>query len=219
MLQEHLKDSSNWRLASLLDLKIVCQDGILYWNTLLIASLSPMLNALLEVSLSAHQMTKKSVGMKFLFAKVDEPCLILPDLTVATLRSLLNSLLTQGGVNLGIEEQRVLRTWAVEERFWRRREEATIQIVGRRDIEIEEEVEVKVEGLEKRHQMEARKENETEEDVAIIWRHEEKDETKPKAIISSVSSNGRKMLCKVCDISFQGRPYSDYQASLLNIST
>ena len=50
MLQEHLKDSSNWRLASLLDLKIVCQDGILYWNTLLIASLSPMLNALLEVS-------------------------------------------------------------------------------------------------------------------------------------------------------------------------
>ena len=49
VLQEHLKDSSNWRLASLLDLKIVCQDGILFWNTLLIASLSPMLNALLEV--------------------------------------------------------------------------------------------------------------------------------------------------------------------------
>ena len=48
-LQEHLKDSSNWRLASLLDLKIVCQDGILFWNTLLIASLSPMLNALLQV--------------------------------------------------------------------------------------------------------------------------------------------------------------------------
>ena len=52
MLQEHLKDSSNWRLASLLDLKIVCQDGILFWNTLLIASLSPMLNALLEVNWS-----------------------------------------------------------------------------------------------------------------------------------------------------------------------
>ena len=159
------------------------------------------------------------MSLEFISAKVDEPCLMLPDLTVATLRSLLNSLLTQGGVDMGMEEQGVLRTWAVEERFWQRREEATIQIVGRRDIEIEEEVEVKVEGLEKRHQMEARKENETEEEVAIIWRHEEKDETKPKAIISSVSSNGRKMLCKVCDISFQGRPYSDYQASLLNIST
>ena len=160
-----------------------------------------------------------TVGIKCIFAKVDEPCLVLPDQTVATLRSLLNSLLTQGGVNLGIEEQQVLRTWAVEQRFWRRKEEATIQIVGRRDIEIEEEVEVKVEGKRERHQVEARTENEAEEDVAIIWRQEEKDETKPKAIITSVSSNGRKMLCKVCDISFQGRPYSDYQASLLNIST
>jgi len=189
-IQEHLKDSSNWRLASLLDLKIVCQDGILFWNTLLIASLSPMLNALLEV---------------------DEPCLVLPDQTVATLRSLLNSLLTQGGVNLGIEEQQVLRTWAVEQRFWRRKEEATIQIVGRRDIEIEEEVEVKVEGKRERHQVEARTENEAEEDVAIIWRQEEKEETKPRAVVTSVSNTGRKMLCKVCDISFQGRPYSDYQ--------
>ena len=143
------------------------------------------------------------VIMKFLFAKVDEPCLILPDLTVATLRSLLNSLLTQGGVNLGVEEKHVLRMWAVEERFWRRREEATIQIVGRRDIEIEEEVERK-----ESHRMGSEKE--AEEDVAIIWRQEE---TKSRAIVTSVSNNGRKMLCKVCDISFQGRPYSDYQAS------
>ena len=162
------------------------------------------------------------MSLKFLFAKVDEPCLMLPDLTVATLRSLLNSLLTQGGGNLGSEEQQVLRTWAVEERFWRRREEATIQIVGRRDIEIEEEVEVKVEGLEKRErrQVEGRKEAEVEEeDVAIIWRQEE-EEAKPKPVATSaVSNNGRKMLCKVCDISFQGRPYSDYQASQLNFWT
>ena len=156
------------------------------------------------------------MSLEFISAKVDEPCLMLPDLTVATLRSLLNSLLTQGGVNLGIEEQGVLRTWAVEERFWKRREEATIQIVGRRDIEIEEEVEIKVEGLEtrERRQAEARKEKEAEEDVAIIWRQEEeKEEPKPRAVVTSaVSNNGRKMLCKVCDISFQGRPYSDYQA-------
>ena len=55
MFQEHLKDSSNWRLASLLDLKIVCKDGILYWNTLLIASLSPMLNTLLEVKVQRQR--------------------------------------------------------------------------------------------------------------------------------------------------------------------
>ena len=117
---------------------------------------------------------------------------------------------------MGIEEQGVLRMWAVEERFWQRREGATIQIVGRRDIEIEQEVEIKVEGLEQREkrQAEARKEKEAEEDVAIIWRQEEeKEEPKPRAVVTSaVSNNGRKMLCKVCDISFQGRPYSDYQA-------
>ena len=118
----------------------------------------------------------------------------------------------------------MLRTWAVEERFWRRREEATIQIVGRRDIEIEqEEVEVKVKGMEKmeRHGVEARKEADAEEeDVAIIWRQEEKEEVaKPRSVVTSaVSNNGRKMLCKVCDISFQGRPYSDYQASPIELS-
>ena len=73
-------------------------------------------------------------------AKVDEPCLVLPDTTVATLKCLLNALLYQGGVNLGSEELEVLRTWAVEERFWKRREQATIQIVGKSNM-IKENVE------------------------------------------------------------------------------
>ena len=156
-----------------------------------------------------------------------EPCLILPDSTVATLRFLLNSLLCQGGRDLGSEEIRVLRTWAVEERFWKRREEATVQIVGRPNIEIQQ---IKVEELEKRERylVEATKEREEgeeeEEDVAIIWRQEEEveeekeeqeekkeEEVKSKAALTSASNNGRKMLCKVCAISFQGRPYSEYQ--------
>ena len=62
-------------------------------------------------------------------------------------------------------------------------------------------------------EMEDEKKDEAEEEVAIIWRQEEKEETKPRAVVTSVSNTGRKMLCKVCDISFQGRPYSDYQAS------
>ena len=156
-----------------------------------------------------------------------EPCLILPDSTVATLRFLLNSLLCQGGRDLGSEEIRVLRTWAVEERFWKRREEATVQIVGRPNIEIQQ---IKVEELEKRERylVEATKEREEgeeeEEDVAIIWRQEEEveeekeeqeekkeEEVKSKAALTPASNNGRKMLCKVCAISFQGRPYSEYQ--------
>ena len=152
-----------------------------------------------------------------------EPCLILPDSTVATLRFLLNSLLCQGGRDLGSEEIRVLRTWAVEERFWKRREEATVQIVGRPNIEIQQ---IKVEELEKRERflVEATKEREGEEDVAIIWRQEEEveeekeeqeekkeEEVKSKAALTPASNNGRKMLCKVCAISFQGRPYSEYQ--------
>ena len=158
--------------------------------------------------------------------KVGEPCLILPDSTVATLRFLLNSLLCQGGRDLGSEEIRVLRTWAVEERFWKRREEATVQIVGRPNIEIQQ---IKVEELEKRERflVEATKEREEEgeeEDVAIIWRQEEEveeekeeqeekkeEEVKSKAALTPASNNGRKMLCKVCAISFQGRPYSEYQ--------
>ena len=156
-----------------------------------------------------------------------EPCLILPDSTVATLRFLLNSLLCQGGGDLGSEEIRVLRTWAVEERFWKRREEATVQIVGRPNVEIQH---IKVEELERRERFleEATKEREgeeeEEEDVAIIWRQEEEmeeekedqeekkeEEVKSKAALTSASNNGRKMLCKVCAISFQGRPYSEYQ--------
>ena len=155
-----------------------------------------------------------------------EPCLILPDSTVATLRFLLNSLLCQGGRDLGSEEIRVLRTWAVEERFWKRREEATVQIVGRPNIEIQQ---IKVEELERRERflVEATKEKEgeeEEEDVAIIWRQEEEveeekeeqeekkeEEVKSKAVLTPASNNGRKMLCKVCAISFQGRPYSEYQ--------
>ena len=158
--------------------------------------------------------------------KVGEPCLILPDSTVATLRFLLNSLLCQGGRDLGSEEIRVLRTWAVEERFWKRREEATVQIVGRPNVEIQQ---IKVEELERRERflVEATKEKEgeeEEEDVAIIWRQEEEveeekeeqeekkeEEVKSKAALTSASNNGRKMLCKVCAISFQGRPYSEYQ--------
>ena len=148
-----------------------------------------------------------------------EPCLILPDSTVATLRFLLNSLLCQGGRDLGSEEIGVLRTWAVEERFWKRREEATVQIVGRPNVEIQQ---IKVEELERRERflVEATKEREEEEeeDVAIIWRQEEEveeekkeEEVKSKAALTSASNNGRKMLCKVCAISFQGRPYSEYQ--------
>ena len=149
-----------------------------------------------------------------------EPCLILPDSTVATLRFLLNSLLCQGGRDLGSEEIRVLRTWAVEERFWKRREEATVQIVGRPNVEIQQ---IKVEEIERRERflVEATKETEEEEeeeDVAIIWRQEEEveeekkeEEVKSKAALTSASNNGRKMLCKVCAISFQGRPYSEYQ--------
>ena len=157
-----------------------------------------------------------------------EPCLILPDSTVATLRFLLNSLLCQGGRDLGSEEIRVLRTWAVEERFWKRREEATVQIVGRPNVEIQQ---IKVEELERRERFlaEATKEREEEEeeeeeDVAIIWRQEKEveeekeeqeekkeEEVKSKAALTPASNNGRKMLCKVCAISFQGRPYSEYQ--------
>ena len=125
---------------------------------------------------------------------------------------------------MGSEEIRVLRTWAVEERFWKRREEATVQIVGRPNIEIQQ---IKVEELERRERFleEATKEREEEEeDVAIIWRQEEEveeekeeqeekkeEEVKSKAALTSASNNGRKMLCKVCAISFQGRPYSEYQ--------
>ena len=155
-----------------------------------------------------------------------EPCLILPDSTVATLRFLLNSLLCQGGRDLGSEEIRVLRTWAVEERFWKRREEATVQIVGRPNIEIQQ---LKVEELERRERFlveatKEREEKEEEEDVAIIWRQEEEveeekeeqeekkeEEVKRNAALTPASNNGRKMLCKVCAISFQGRPYSEYQ--------
>ena len=139
---------------------------------------------------------------------------MLPDTTVATLKCLLNALLYQGGVNLGSEELEVLRTWAVEERFWKRREQATIQIVGKSNM-IKENVEIKARGVEKREQgrPETIVEKEVEEDVAIIWRQEEKEETKARTAGTSVISNGRKMLCKVCDISFQGRPYSDYQVS------
>ena len=154
-----------------------------------------------------------------------EPCLILPDSTVATLRFLLNSLLCQGGRDLGSEEIRVLRTWAVEERFWKRREEATVQIVGRPNVEIQQ---IKVEELERRERFLAEatkeREEEEEEDVAIIWRQEKEveeekeeqeekkeEEVKSKAALASASNNGRKMLCKVCAISFQGRPYSEYQ--------
>ena len=155
-----------------------------------------------------------------------EPCLILPDSTVATLRFLLNSLLCQGGRDLGSEEIRVLRTWAVEERFWKRREEATVQIVGRPNVEIQQ---IKVEEIERRERflVEATKETEEEEeeeDVAIIWRQEEEveeekeeqeekqeEEVKRNAALTPASNNGRKMLCKVCAISFQGRPYSEYQ--------
>ena len=127
---------------------------------------------------------------------------------------------------MGSEEIRVLRTWAVEERFWKRREEATVQIVGRPNIEIQQ---IKVEEIERRERflVEATKEREEEgeeEDVAIIWRQEEEveeekeeqeekkeEEVKSKAALVSASNNGRKMLCKVCAISFQGRPYSEYQ--------
>ena len=125
---------------------------------------------------------------------------------------------------MGSEEIRLLRTWAVEERFWKRREEATVQIVGRPNVEIQQ---IKVEELERRERflVEATKEREEEEeDVAIIWRQEEEveeekeeqeekkeEEVKSKAALTSASSNGRKMLCKVCAISFQGRPYSEYQ--------
>ena len=154
-----------------------------------------------------------------------EPCLILPDSTVATLRFLLNSLLCQGGRDLGSEEIRVLRALAVEERFWKRREEATVQIVGRPNVEIQQ---IKVEELERRERFLAEatkeREEEEEEDVAIIWRQEKEveeekeeqeekkeEEVKRNAALTPASNNGRKMLCKVCAISFQGRPYSEYQ--------
>ena len=127
---------------------------------------------------------------------------------------------------MGSEEIGVLRTWAVEERFWKRREEATVQIVGRPSVEIQQ---IKVEELERRERFlveatKEREEEEEEEDVAIIWRQEEEveeekeekeekkeEKVKTKAALTSASNNGRKMLCKVCAISFQGRPYSEYQ--------
>ena len=48
---------------------------------------------------------------------------------------------------MGSEEIGLLRTWAVEKRFWKRREEATVQIVGRPNIEIQQ---IKVEEMESR---------------------------------------------------------------------
>ena len=47
-LELYLTDQTNWHTGVMLDLKIVCTDGIFYWSSLLLASLSPLMSSLLN---------------------------------------------------------------------------------------------------------------------------------------------------------------------------
>lgn len=104
-------------------------------------------------------------------------------------RPLLHKLLQEGEGDLGREEVQLLELWGLQDSLWSQREGETVQIVGRREKQGQEE-------------------GEEEAGVAIIWRKEEQKEKKTRP---GGGGGGRKMLCKVCTLSFQGRPYSEYQ--------
>jgi len=187
--------------GAILDMKIVCKDGTFYWSSLLFAGLSPLMTSLLK-------------------SDEDECVLILPDACMETSRTLLLKLLRRNRCFLSQCEKELLLQWGVDRTFWRMKgdQKNFVQIVGAPTttgyVNFREII------------------DSCENDVDIIW----KDEPSPdnhlpdnsEAVDNPASLNleesdlkvnikvkksgsGRKMFCKLCSLSFQSRPYADYQ--------
>jgi len=213
-LELYLTDQTNWHTGVMLDLKIVCRDGIFYWSSLLLASLSPLMSSLLN-------------------GQDEDRVLMLPDSSIETPRSLLKKLLKPSNCLLNSGEKQLLFLWGVDRNFWRTKTEEKknfVQIVGVGSGASTSNIREFIEA--------------SENDVDIIWKddiedskmdeqHNIADQNKFEYPVSfdDASSNevcnlkmnvkenmkikksgtGRKMFCKLCSVSFQSRPYADYQ--------
>eukprot|EP00092_Neocalanus_flemingeri_P018024 GFUD01019509.1.p1 GENE.GFUD01019509.1~~GFUD01019509.1.p1 ORF type:complete len:860 (+),score=163.23 GFUD01019509.1:61-2640(+) len=220
-LEQYLNDQTNWHSGAMLDLKVVCSDGMFYWSSLLLASLSPLLSSLLR-------------------SQDEELVLILPDATLETAKVLLKKVLKPNCYFLNMSEQQLLLLLGVDRSFCSRKLEQQnfVQIVGvgtgagntnniRSYLEaFENDVDIiwKDHKDADNNQMEENTRNsspkfhnlenidDTSNEVDEIKMNDFdtsiniKDKDKPKK-----SGSGRKMFCKLCSLSFQSRPYADYQ--------
>jgi len=205
-LEVYLSDQTNWNTAAVLDIKIVCCDGLFYWSSLLLASLSPLITSLLK-------------------DLAEDLVLILPDTNLATVKFLLKKLLQPNCSSLSLREKQLLLVFGVDSSFWSSKLEQKnfVQIVGVGSGALTENNILQYQDA-------------SENDVDIIWKdekpleYENQHQSKPESLEclddtiqlktgcsnievakSKKSGSGRKMYCKLCSVSFQNRPYADYQ--------
>jgi len=141
-------------------------------------------SALLLSALSPH--------LASLLADIETPdvVVLLPQYSLATTQHLLTRLLRPGCRVISSQEAELLQLLGVEPTLWDPLQPApppnTVQIVSRN----------------------------TETAAAIVWKEEARPGPEEKAgvvVERKKAGTGRKMFCKLCSVSFQSRPYSDYQ--------
>ena len=221
-LELYLTDQTNWHTGVMLDLKIVCTDGIFYWSSLLLASLSPLMSSLLN-------------------DQDDERVLMLPDSNIETPRSLLKKLLRPSNCFLNKSEKQLLCLWGVNRNFWRTKSEEKknfVQIVGvgsgastsniREFIEASEnEVDIiwkddraaDINKMDEERNIQHAAADQINFDNSVTFDDASNevcdinidDFYVKESIKVKKSGTGRKMFCKLCSVSFQSRPYADYQ--------
>lgn len=218
-LELYLTDQSNWHTGVMLDLKIVCKDGIFYWSSLLLASLSSLMSSLLK-------------------DQNEEWVLILPDTNLDTPKTLLKKLLRPNKCVLNQSEKQLLLLWGVDRSFWRVKgdQKNFVQIVGVgsgastaniREIIDSAENDVDIiwkdpasdknadESQNQQYLAKSRFENlKTFNDASTEFvdvKMDDFEEDMKESTKVKKSGSGRKMFCKLCSVSFQSRPYADYQ--------
>jgi len=212
-LELYVADQCNWSSGVMLDLKVVCKDGIFYWSSLLIASLSPFVANLIMGS-------------------DEEKVLILPDVEQQTSKVLLKRLLQADSVVFNKFEKQFLALLGVDDQYWKSKVSATqlVQIKGVEPANVtQNSISPLIDSLDSdvdilwkddihddfyqdkdisTHQLAAHR---TVSDKEQSFTGKKKLTSKSEAQKPKKSSNGRKMYCKLCSLSFQSQPYADYQ--------